>query len=159
MYEHSQPGTLIRVILVIVILGQIILGWMIWKGLIEPYGQPEEAKVGVVVYVLGILLILGVLVLFHNLTVRVDSKALQVKYGVGLIRKTVPLEEIESCQPVANSWWLGWGIRKIPGGWMYNISGLEAVELTLKKGGVIRVGTDEPEILVAVINDRIAALD
>ena len=158
MYQHSQPGTLIRVLMVIVILGQIILGWLIWKGMIEPHGLPEEARTGVVIYVLGIFVILGVLALFHNLTVRVDGEALRAIYGVGLIRKTVLLAELESCEPVNNSWWMGWGIRKIPGGWMYNVSGMKAVELKLKKGGLLRIGTDEPEVLAGVIKDRIAAL-
>jgi len=30
---------------------------------------------------------------------------------------------------------------------MYNISGLDAVELRLKKGGVFRIGSDEPQRL------------
>ncbi|HEU4752170.1 MAG TPA: hypothetical protein VFU47_03600, partial [Armatimonadota bacterium] len=54
--------------------------------------------------------------------------------------------------------WIGWGIRLA---WdhgpisVYNVSGLEAVELRMKGGGRFRIGTDEPRELCAAIHDRI----
>ena len=39
----------------------------------------------------------------------------------------------------------------IPGGWIWNVSGLDAVELLLGDGRVLRVGTDEPEALSRAI--------
>jgi hypothetical protein len=50
------------------------------------------------------------------------------------------------------------GIRKIPGGWLYNISGADAVELTLKGGKRCRIGTDVPEELERAIEPALAAL-
>ena len=50
--------------------------------------------------------------------------------------------DIVSATPVQNSWWHGWGIRFISGGSMYNVAGLEAVELLLASGKKFRIGTD-----------------
>ena len=42
-------------------------------------------------------------------------------------------------------------MRLGPWGWMYNVSGLDAVEIELKGGGRFRIGTDEPDELVRAI--------
>ena len=44
---------------------------------------------------------------------------------------------------------LGFGIRKVPGGWMWNVSGLDSVQLTFADGKRFRIGTDEPGALEA----------
>jgi hypothetical protein len=46
---------------------------------------------------------------------------------------------------VRNHWWNGFGIRMRPGFRLYNVSGLDAVELRLKSGGVRRIGTNDPD--------------
>jgi hypothetical protein len=52
---------------------------------------------------------------------------------------------------VPNRWWYGWGIRRGPGFRLYNVSGLDAVELRLKSGEVRRIGTDDPLALAAAL--------
>ena len=52
---------------------------------------------------------------------------------------------------VRNRWWWGFGIRWTPHGWMWNISGLDAVELTYHNGKKFRIGTDEPEALLEAL--------
>ena len=89
--------------------------------------------------------------LFSILTVKVDGEEVSVRFGVGLIRKRFPLSEIESHSAVRNPWYYGWGLRRTPIGWLYNVSGLEAVEITMKDGGKVRIGTDDPAGLDAAI--------
>jgi hypothetical protein len=101
------------------------------------------------------LLFAVVVMLFGALTVEVDDAAIRLRFGVGLIRKTFSLADVASCQAVRNRWWWGWGIRLIPGGWLYNVSGLGAVELTLKNGKLFRIGTDEPHALSDFIQARL----
>ncbi len=57
-------------------------------------------------------------------------------------------------RPVRNSWWYGWGVRKVPGGWMYNVWGYDAIELELASGKVFRIGTDDPDGLLAALTER-----
>ena len=47
-----------------------------------------------------------------------------------------------------NKWYYGLGIRKIRKGWLYNIHGLQAVELSyLDSDAVTRIGTADNENL------------
>jgi hypothetical protein len=50
-----------------------------------------------------------------------------------------------------NRWWYGWGIRLTPHGWLYNVWGLDAVEIRRTNGRTLRVGTDDAAPLVEAI--------
>jgi len=52
---------------------------------------------------------------------------------------------------VRNKWWYGLGIRLTPHGWLYNVSGLDAIEIVRRSGKTFRVGTDEPKALAAAL--------
>jgi hypothetical protein len=74
-----------------------------------------------------------------------------------LIKKKYSLDEIKSCKPVKNSPLTGFGIRMISNGWLYNVSGLGAIELAFKnKKSIVRIGTDNPEIVSKTINEYIS---
>ena len=53
---------------------------------------------------------------------------------------------------VRNSWIQGWGVRKVTRGWMYNVWGLDAVEIELNSDEVFRIGTDDADALQAAIS-------
>ncbi|MGA1876415.1 MAG: hypothetical protein ACMUIA_12490 [bacterium] len=91
--------------------------------------------------------LVGLAILFWSLTVEVRPGTLRLKFGPGLIRKTIPMSKIQGCRTVRNPWYYGWGIHLTPRGWLYNVSGFEAVELDLAGGRHVRIGTDEPEKL------------
>ena len=97
------------------------------------------------VYVLAALL-------FFNLTITVDDREVRAVFGVGLVRKTARLEDIAAAEVVRNRWWYGWGVKYTVKGWLYSVSGVDAVEVRLKNGKRFRLGTDEPEVLCAVIH-------
>jgi hypothetical protein len=96
-------------------------------------------------------ILVAALVLFHSLTIEVDRQHLRCFFGPGLIRRAIPLHEIVAARPVRNRWYDGWGIRMTPGGWMFNVSGLDAVELSLASGGSFRIGTDRPDEVVRAL--------
>ncbi len=99
-----------------------------------------------------LVILLAVLLLFFSLKVEIGDGVLRCVFGIGLIRKEIPLTEIESARPVSNPWYAGWGIRWRPGRYLlWNVSGLRAVELELKNGARFRIGTDEPEALARAI--------
>ena len=52
---------------------------------------------------------------------------------------------------VAALFWGLTGIKWTPHGWMWNISGLDAIELTYHDGKKFRIGTDEPEALLEAL--------
>jgi len=89
--------------------------------------------------------------LFWGLTVEVNRDMVRLYYGFGIIHRSIPRERITTVTQVRNRWWYGLGIRWTPHGWMWNISGLDAVELTYHNGKKFRIGTDEPEALLEAL--------
>jgi hypothetical protein len=129
MYKHTQIGWTILITIGIAILSTGYLGVLNSDRMI---------------FLILTVLIISV-ILFSSLTVIGKENFIKIKFGPGLIKKTFYLKNIESCKVVKNKWWYGWGIRKIPKGWLFNVSGLDAVEITMKNGKVYRIGTDEPQ--------------
>jgi len=139
-YERRQYGYLTG--------GVILLMVVILLGVIFSIEDPGVAPVlGIIIGVL-----MGAELLFMSLRVAVDASCVKLSFGVGLIRRRIPMERIELATPVRNSWWYGLGIRLTPHGWMWNIQGLDAVELTYTNGRRFRIGTAEPEELSSAIN-------
>ena len=93
-----------------------------------------------------------------RLTVAVDETSVTAAFGWGWPRRRIRLDTIVGAAQVRNSWWHGWGVRKVRRGWMFNNAGRDAIELTLRTGKVFRVGTDQPtELLAAVEHARRAS--
>ena len=90
--------------------------------------------------------------LFHSLTIEVDDSELHWRFGSGLIQKRVALDMIVSAQPVRTNVLEGWGIHLSRFGWLYNVSGFDAVAIRMKNGQHFALGTDEPEALAARLN-------
>ena len=141
-YRHTQFGTVIVVTTVAIIPLAVLPVWL----------------AGIVTAAWLILGSMVVLALFASLTVEIDAEYLRIRFGIGLIRKRFPLDQIDTCRPVSNPWTYGWGIRLTPHGWLYNVSGQEAVELKMKSGKTCRIGTDEPEILSAALQEALDSL-
>ena len=102
---------------------------------------------GVIVSLIAAFILLSL----FSLTTVVSDDDVHVWFGVGLIRRRIALNRITSAEAVRNHWIYGWGIRVIPNGWLWNVSGLGGVELALVNGRRFRIGTDEPERLAAAI--------
>ncbi len=101
---------------------------------------------------LGYMVILGICgFIFSSMTVTIEDDILIIRFGLPIVRKKLVLSEIESCEIVQNPWYYGWGIRRIPRGWLFSVSGRSAVEVVMKSGKRYRIGSDAPEGLVAAI--------
>ncbi len=140
-YRHTQPGTLMRVTFAVAILG-FLVGAML--------AGASDPTMMAVLLVLALVMFL-VMLLFHSLTVEVARGYLVIRFGVGLIRKRWALQDIDGAEAVENRWWYGWGIRITPHGWLFNVSGSDAVQVRLVSGKQVRIGTDEPAKLQAAI--------
>lgn len=90
-------------------------------------------------------------VLFNRLTVVVAAGVIEARFGFGWPKRVMDVRDIVGARRVRNRWYYGWGIRKIPGGWMYNVWGVDAVEMDLASGSKFRIGTDDASDLMAAI--------
>jgi hypothetical protein len=68
-----------------------------------------------------------------------------------MFRKELSLSDIRSVEVTRTRFWEGWGVHKTSRGWLYNVSGFDALLITLYDGKTILLGTDEPEVLRAAI--------
>jgi hypothetical protein len=135
-YHHSQTG--VAIVVTVGITAVALIFGVYW-------GPLPRA-----VLVLAGALIIAIRV-FGSLTVDIDSETLLVRFGFGLVRRRFVLSEIRSATPVRNRWYHGWGIHPLRRGWIYNVSGFDAVEIELGDGSAHRIGTDEPRTLAVAI--------
>jgi hypothetical protein len=137
-YQHTQRGTLM---LVVLILGAAALA----SGALMNAGAGRW---------IGLAIALGLVVLawfFSSLTVVVNGNELEWYFGPGTWKYRMPLSDIAGVSIVRNNVLNGFGIRMRPGFRLYNVSGLDAVELHLKSGEIRRIGTDDAPGLAAVL--------
>ena len=104
--------------------------------------------------ILAPIIAIALAIIFHSLTVEISDRELRWHFGPGLWSYSLALDEIGSVAIVRNHWWNGFGIRMAPGFRLYNVSGLDAVELKLKSGDVRRIGTDDPQGLAEALRGR-----
>ncbi len=139
-YHHTQIGTVL-----IAALGAAIV-LVFFPSLIGVPIHPMQIAITTILVI--------ALVLLHSLTVEIKENILECHFGPGLISRKIPLSDIVEVSAVRNPWFIGWGIRWNPGKyWLWNVSGLQAVELLFKNGKRFRIGTDEPESLVQAIQN------
>ena len=137
-YKHTQIGWLML----------ISFGLLVTLCAVVPLSEPGQREL---ILCTALIVTALVLILVGTLTVEVDIIKVRLRFGIGLIRKGFLLEDIESCRTVKNKWWWGWGIKWMPNGWLFNVSGLDAVELKMKDGRYYRIGTDDPKRLAETI--------
>jgi len=137
-YRHTQTGWLMIYVFSFIIVGCLL----IYKG----YNAD----------LLSLFIIMSIcLALFYSLTVTIGENLLEIRFGIGLIRKRFLLKDMTGCRAVKNRWYYGWGIHYTPEGWLYNVSGFDAVEVTTKSGKKYRIGTDVPTELEHAIRSSL----
>jgi len=143
-YEHTQPGTAMRVGMGTVILVLIVMQFV-----------AEDAQASVWLLVAGLAVLLY---LHHALTVRVNDDQVTVAFGPGLIKHTIPVGDILGVSIGRCAWYNGWGKRYTGTGWMFRVSGMSTVDVT-RQGSSFRIGTDDPKGLLAAIQEAMAGCD
>jgi hypothetical protein len=134
-YHHTQRrNSILTVLLLVAVFGAAFLSQRtLW---------PSVAVM---------VVLIAVEVVFKSLTVEVSEQELRWYFGPGFWSYRLPLDQVETVAVVRNHWWNGFGIRMRPGFRLYNVSGLDAVELRLKSNEVRRIGTDDPQGLAQAL--------
>ena len=115
-------------------------------GIVAPGGRDSF----LILALIEVILLISAIA-FSRLTIKIDGEILEACFTMRLICKKVPLAAIAECEPIRIRWWYGWGIHLTPYGWLYNVSGLDAVAITLRNGRKFALGTDDPDGLVNAI--------
>ena len=139
-YRHTQYGALTFIIFLTT--GILIIVVALTK---VAEGQMLSAILMICLYLLGIGM-------FYSFTVEISDGNLKFWFGIGIVRKKCALSEVQSIKEVKNPWYYFWGVKSIPGGWYYAIAPGPAVEIELKNGKIIQLGTNQPEMLKQAID-------
>ncbi|MEW5765950.1 MAG: hypothetical protein ACOYXN_09245 [Acidobacteriota bacterium] len=141
-YRHTQVG---RLLLALMVAMACLVPALL---LLDKYRGDPMARIAFSVAPAGMLIAGAV---FSFLTVTVDREALVLRFGLGAWRRRVPLADVVQAEVRRVPWFWGYGIRLAPKGWLYRVAGLDAVDLTLRSGRHVYVGTDEPEALLSAL--------
>lgn len=136
---HYKNTQLAKAMLAIIGIVSLLL-------LLASFSKPNEPT-GYIFILFAIIAIL-----FSSLTISVENGKIHWFFGPRFWNKSLEISQIESARVIQTKWYYGLGIRLISTGWLYNVSGLTAVELNLKDGTIISLGTDDADNLVQAIN-------
>ena len=144
-YHHTQKAPLC-----LILYGSALLCFVLGVVVGDTPGLLIAGGVGVLIALLGPC--------FHHLTVEDQGEKLAIRFGpVPLFVRTVKCAEIEDADVGRTTILDGWGIHySLRGGWVWNLWGRDCVVVHFKKGGVLRIGTDDAEGLAGFLMSRIA---
>lgn len=144
--ETKQTGWLIIIVMASVILFLIGVGFL----------NSALISEGNVIYYFAPIMLIPAL-LFYQLTIVVNYQQVNIRFGIGLIRKSWQLNKIEKATAVKTNLLQGWGIHYSLNTTIYNVTGFKAVELNFKNSKrKVRIGCSEPEKLAEYINRMVA---
>jgi hypothetical protein len=95
-HENTQIGHVVTWTL-------LIAAVVVAIGAVSQASSAREISLGISV------LLLITIALFYKLTIKIDDQTLLASFGIGLIKKKVPLVEIIAGEPIRIRWWYGWG--------------------------------------------------
>jgi hypothetical protein len=145
-YKNFQFGW------VIVIMFLLVMVWMT-LAYIHQWGNNPFDTAG---YIFFIVLFGGILLGFYGITVIVTDKQILIKLGIGIYTKRIDFSSIQSVNIIKYPSYYGYGIRMIPNGILYNVSGNHAIEIKIRnKKNVIQIGTNDWDNLKMILDENI----
>jgi len=106
----------------------------------------QKVSKQIFLHILVSVILALIFILSYDLTINIDKTNFSFDFGPWVIQKTYPIKQIKSCKPVVNKRRYGYGVRRVQNSWLYNVSGLKAVELEFFNNEKrIRVWTNNPE--------------
>jgi hypothetical protein len=159
--QFRQPW--LMVLLIVGFLGTLAAALMAGVAFYRshPSGQ-AFANPGIYVLAVEALLVGLITALFLSVKmiteVRLDGLAVRA-HPIARLRRFIPYNQIDSCEPRTYSpigEYGGWGIRYGRGGRAYNVSGNRGVQLVLKSGERLLIGSQKSDELASAILERMA---
>lgn len=138
LYRHRQLGwTMILSAAAPILILAVLL----------PHATPKAA--GIVaehiqyLWIVPAVVVTLVVLIFSSLRVVVTNEMLEISFGPGIVKRRWPIANIEAIEVTRTGVGDGWGIHRRGSRTIYNVSGFDAVSITLTEGRRIVVGTDE----------------
>ena len=143
-YKKTQWGW---ITLIATLPALIILLWLATRG---DHSTLLRVIVGCVA---GVLLLCAFV--FRSMTVTVDDETITVALGSGWPRMRIPLAEVSNVSTARPHWLAGYGIRWTRDGWLWRISGRDAVRVERAGKRAFLIGSGDADALCEVIREVI----
>jgi len=120
---------------------------------INQWGNNPIGLTGVFIFLILFVIITA---FFYGMRVTVTDTEIRISMGIGIIRKHIPLQSIDSIAMKTNPWYYGLGIRLLPNGMLYTVQSNRVVEINLKDSGkVVHIGSTDRDRLYDAIHTRL----
>ncbi|MDA9857129.1 hypothetical protein N9D23_03355 [Rubripirellula sp.] len=142
-YSHTQ-----RAPLCLVLYGFGVFCGLLLSSVDDPVGMALCTSFSLLFAVLG-----GA---FHYLKVEDNGEELAIRFGpIPLFGRKLEYAEIQEVEVSRTILLDGWGIHySLRGGWVWNLWGFDCVAIGLRNGGILRIGTNDPENLASFLKQK-----
>jgi len=142
IYKNTQYGILLNLIFLVIIA-------------FTTYGyvyQTGSKPIPFIPYIILVVLFIIILINFYKLTITIDKEKITATFGIGLLKKSMFINEIESIENYKIPWYTGIGIRLTTKGWLWNVKNGNALFLKSKTKTFL-VGSSEVTELIKTIEE------
>ena len=139
-YHHRQTN-IVTPLIFAAIAAVAIAGWTLFA--------PAKLPVAILIGPLAFIAI--AVAIFSTFTVTVTDSELTFAFGLGIMRRRVPLTDIVSADRSSVPSWYSVGVKVHPGHITYMVANGPVVAVTLTEGMALRIGTDDADGLLAAL--------
>ena len=142
IYNKTQTG----IIAIIMLLIMVFISYVYFY-------QAGSKPLPLVPYLILMLVFIVVLLMFYKLTITIDKEKITAIFGIGWLKKSMDIKDIDTIEEYKISWYTGIGVRLTPKGWLWNVKMGKAILIQNKsKTQTFLVGTDEVDEIKRIIN-------
>ena len=142
VYKKTQYGIGLTIVLLLVIV------FLTYSHVYQTGSKPLPLIPYIIITILFVLFIL----IFYKLTITIDQEKVTAIFGIGLLKKSIQIDEINTIENYKIPWYAGIGIRLTPKGWLWNVKTGNAL-LLKGKTKTFLVGSNEVPKLMELINN------
>ena len=142
LYKKTQYVKLVIIILTVVVIG-----------FLSPFIlQSGDNPIPWLYLAFIVLLLLLVALTFYKLTITIDHEKIEAKFGVGLLKRSLKIKDInyDSIENIKVPALYGIGIRLTPHGWLYNVSIGNAIKIK-SNNKTFFVGTEDFKTIHSIL--------
>ena len=145
IYKKTQYGVLTY--LMLLVMAFLTVSFILQTG---------KKPIPLVAYLILMLVFIIIILLFYKLTIRIDNDKIEAIFGIGLLKKSIKLDDIQSIENYKIPWYVGIGIRLTSKGWLWNVSTGNAILIHNKtRSKTFLVGSKEVDKVINIINTQL----
>ena len=142
IYKKTQYGVLTY--LMLLVMAFLTVSFILQTG---------KKPIPLVAYLILMLVFIIIILLFYKLTIIINEDKIEAIFGVGLLKKSIKLNDIQSIENYKIPWYVGIGIRLTSKGWLWNVSTGNAILIHNKtRSKTFLVCSNEVDKVIKIFN-------